>query len=231
MEARDSAANSKPNSQGDEKASDLLSRRDVVGKLAAGAAGAAVVVLAANAVRVEAATHPGGPTKSVAPSGAASAATIPLAAAVPSATDIGVTDAGHPSTKEPSSAPWAILQPLTLGATLGDGWKISELTGVVDGTCVVTLQNERGRAQRVHLCRNDGAPRGLVFTGQLDLVAMNGGQGDLPTEEGFGHAVAELAHVLAANERTADGRRIVAALLPHAQRLDLFSGHEDRRLR
>ena len=60
---------------------------------------------------------------------------------------------------------------------------------------------------------------------------MNGGQGDLPTEEGFAQAVAEVAHVLAANESDRRHEPVVTALLPHAERVRLFSGPVDRSLR
>ena len=106
-----------------------------------------------------------------------------------------------------------------VGSVVAHGWRVAELSGVADGSLVLTLENERGRAHRVHLCRNDGSPQGLVYTKRFDLVVMNGGQGDLPTEEGLAQAVAEVAHVLAANESD----RHVAALLPHAERVQLFA--------
>jgi hypothetical protein len=115
-----------------------------------------------------------------------------------------------------------------MGSEVANGWRVAGLTGAVDGSCVVTLQNERGRALRVHVCRNDGRPQGLVYTRRFDLVVMNGGQGDLPTEEGFAQAVAELAHVLAANEVDPRQASVVAALMPHSERVHQFS---DRRLR
>jgi hypothetical protein len=86
---------------------------------------------------------------------------------------------------------------------------------------VLTLQNERGRSHRIHVCRNDGRPQGLVYTNRLDLVVMNGGQGDLPTDEGLAQAVAEVAHVLAANERRHDD--LLNALLPQAERVQRFA--------
>jgi len=125
-------------------------------------------------------------------------------------------------------APWALLRPLALGSVVAHGWRVAELRGAVDGVCVLTLRNERGRTHRVHLCRNDGRPQGLVYTERLDLVVMNGGQGDLPTEEGMAQAVAEVAHVLAANERRLD---LAMELLPQRERERLFAGPEDRRLR
>ena len=105
-----------------------------------------------------------------------------------------------------------------LGATVAHGWRVAGLSGVVDGSCVLTLQNERGRSHRIHLCRNDGRPQGLVYTESRRLVVMNGGQGDLPTEEGLAQAVAEVAHVLAANERATRGRLGSAAAAGGASR-------------
>ncbi len=197
----------------------MLSRRAMVGKLAAGVAGAAVAWAAspkqakAALTRSEAGTGHGEPQGVAAPTG-------------PSATDRGVTDAGAPATAE-AAPPWGLLRPLAAGSVVGHGWRVADLSGVVDGVCVLTLRNERGRMHRVHLCRNDGRPQGLVYTERLDLVVMNGGQGDLPTEEGLAQAVAEVAHVLAANERHQD----LMALLPQQERMRLFAGPEDRRLR
>ena len=119
-------------------------------------------------------------------------------------------------------AHWDLVRPLQMGSTVVPGWTVAGLTGVVYGSCVLTLQNEQGRAYRVHLCRNDGTPQGLVYTKRFDLVVMNGGQGDLPTDEGLARAVAEVAHVLATNEPSA-GEPVVTALLPHAERVQRFA--------
>jgi protein-L-isoaspartate O-methyltransferase len=101
----------------------------------------------------------------------------------------------------------------------------------MDASCVLTLRNERGREHRVHICRNDGRPQGLVYTKRFDLVVMNGGQGDLPTEEGLAQAVAKVGRVVAVNERQRQQQALVADLLPHAERLRQFAGSVDRRLR
>ncbi len=111
---------------------------------------------------------------------------------------------------------------MTAGAVVSHGWRVTDLSSVTHGSCVLTLENERGRAHRVHVCGNSGSPQGLVFTPHLDLVVMNGGQGDMPTEEGFAQAVAEVAHVLATNE--ARQPTVLAALLPHAERVTQFTG-------
>ena len=60
---------------------------------------------------------------------------------------------------------------------------------------------------------------------------MNGGVGDLPTEEGLAQAVAEVAHVLAANEPNRRHEPVVTALLPHAERVRQFNGEMNRSLR
>ena len=184
----------------------MLSRRAFVGKLAAGAA----VACAAGMGRAEA---------------------MAVRGEVSSGTDFGkgvssfgpesqMAEAKAPES-ELSTPPWELLRPLTVGSVVAHGWRVTELSGVVDGSCVLTLANQRGRAQRVHLCRNDGHPQGLVYTKGFDLVVMNGGRGDLPTEETFAQAVVEVAHVVAANEDLQEP--VAAALLPHAQRVNLFA--------
>ncbi len=123
---------------------------------------------------------------------------------------------------EPSAPPpWEMLRPLAQGAAVAHGWRVAGLSGIEHGACVLTLENERGRTHRIHLCRNDGRPQGLVFTERVDLVVMNGGQGDQPTEEGLAQALAKVAHVLAANENR--HAPTVAALLPQAERAQLFA--------
>ncbi len=112
--------------------------------------------------------------------------------------------------------PWELLQPLRPGSPLAEGWRVKDLDSVVDGACVLTLENQQGRTSRLHICRNHGSPTGLVHTEQLDLVVMNGGRGDLPTEEGLGQAVAEVAHAIATNEGRAAS--VVTALLSQEQR-------------
>ena len=119
-------------------------------------------------------------------------------------------------------APWELVSPLTAGATLAHGWRLADLGAVQNGSCVATLQNARGRSHRVHLCRNDGTPQGIVYTRRMDLVVMNEGHGDLPTEERLAQAVAELAHVVAGNEAKMSDE-VFANLLPHGERVRRFA--------
>jgi hypothetical protein len=209
----------------------MLSRRALVGKLAVGVAGGAVALAAgvgratAAVPRREASTETGGGHWD-GPGAPAPQAVAPAAELAPPPS-MAVTDAGPPATMS-AAPPWELLRPLAQGSAVAHGWRVAELSGVVDGVCVLTLRNQRGRAHRVHLCRNDGRPQGLVYTDRLDLVVMNGGQGDLPTDEGLAQAVAAVAHVLAVNERR---QALVAELLPQRERERLFAGPVDRRLR
>src|SRR5437870_11805888 len=185
----------------------MLSRRELIGKAALGAA-AAVAVSAAR-------------------TGVASARAVPAATNDPAdgrdARNAVLPPADPPPAASVASSPppWELLSPLVAGSVVGHGWRLVGLGPVQDGSCVVTLQNARGRSHRVHLCRNDGNPQGIIYTRRVDLVVMNEGYGDLPTEERLAQAVAELAHVIAANEATVPDR--VAELLPHAERLRRFA--------
>ena len=186
----------------------MLSRRDAMTKLAAGTAAACVVGVAGSSLA------------STGPEAASAAPTDP--APGPEYTNWPVVDAGAPETM--NAAPnWDLLSPLAMGSAVTQGWRVSGLTGVANGSCVLTLENERGRSHRVHICRNDGRPQGVVYTKQFDLLVMNGGLGDLPTEEGFAQAVAEVAHVLAANEGRREVEPVTTALLSHAERIERFA--------
>lgn len=212
----------------------MLSRRDLVGKLAVGAAGAAVTLAVVGGARARAAVAPGAEP---APNGAG-----PGDTAIGKLPEEGATAPGKlpeealaaqsesPATLPAAPPPWEMLRPLAVGSVVAHGWRVADLSGPLDGACVLTLQHERGR-MRVHVCRNDGQPQGLVYTRRFDLVVMNGGQGDLRTEEGFGQAVAAVAHVLAANEGIAAQEPLVTALLPHAERLQRFSAENEWSLR
>jgi hypothetical protein len=111
---------------------------------------------------------------------------------------------------------------LAAGSMIAHGWRLADLGPVRDGSCVVTLQNTRGRSQRIHLCRNDGDPQGVVCTRRVDFVVMNGGHAELPTEEKLAQAIAELARTVAANEAWVPAH-VFTELLPHGERLRRFA--------
>jgi len=181
----------------------MLSRRELIGKAAVGAA-AALAVGGVVGTGI-AATRPLRRTDEVAGDGE-----VPK---VPPQAD---------SAEPVAPAPWELVAPFSAGARVAHGWRLVDVTPVQHGSAIVTLQNARGRAHRIHLCRNDGTPQGLVHTRRVDLVVMNEGYGELPTEEHFAQAVAALAHAIAKNEATvADG--VFAALVPHAARVQRYA--------
>lgn len=211
----------------------MLSRRDLVGKLAVGAAG--VAGLAISTARAGASVGrqavPGAPARSDYPeaeprSNAAVDAPERLVNAVEDGTAIAPSEA-----VAPPPPPWELLEPLAAGSILAHGWRVADLSSPTAGACVLTLENERGRVQRIHLCRNGGTPLGLVYTQRVDLVVMNGGRGDLGTEEHLAQAVADVAHAIAANEDRWAQRAVIDALLPHAERLQQFAAANEWTLR
>jgi hypothetical protein len=192
----------------------MLSRRDLIGKAVMGAAAVAAVGAARTGV---AATRP-----------LADAAAEPVGRTNAPAGEHGGPTAVAPATEAEvisSPPPWDIVAPFVAGAIVAHDWRLADLTPVQDGSAVVTLQNARGHASRIHLCRNDGSPEGVVYTRRVDLVVMNQGYGTLPTDEQLGQAVAALAHAVAANEAALpDG--VFAGLLPHSERVERFAAAE-----
>lgn len=193
----------------------MVSRRALIGRLAVGAAGAAV----AWSAKVPVAQALGVPE-----------AGQKLPESAPNLVPVDDVRVSHAEVESPLAAadeslpaPWELLRPLAQGSTVAEGWTVAELSPVAEGSFVVTLRNDLGREQRVHVCRNEGRPQGLVHTDAFDLVVMNGGRGDLPTEEGMAQAVAEVAHVLAANEALHRHRAVQVALLSHGDRLERLS--------
>jgi hypothetical protein len=188
----------------------MLLRRELLGKAAVGAAAAAVTLGAA---------RPGTAAMRTGTPGARDATGTPDGAPTsgPAATPGTPATVAAPSTPPP----WALVSPLTAGAALAAGWRLVDLGPVRDGVCVATLGNARGRTHRVHLCRNAGSPQGLVYTRGVDLVVMNEGNRELPTEEPLAQAVAALAHTVAANETQVPD--VLAGLVAHTERVARYA--------
>jgi hypothetical protein len=198
----------------------MLSRRTLIGKAAVGAAAALAVGTVGTVGTGFAATRP----RRAPGDDPGDSTDVPAAEAVAPdrRNDPG---SGVEAAVITSPPPWELVAPLSAGAVVAHGWRLADLTPVRDGSAVVTLENERGHEQRVHLCRNDGSPQGIVYTRRVDLVVMNQGYGELPTEEHLGQAVAALAHAVAANEATMPDA-VLTELLPHAERVQRFAAAE-----
>lgn len=183
----------------------MLSRRSLVARLAAVAAGSSAIVISSR-----------GESHATSTSGAGSVA--------------------HPGTSlasttcEPIRAD-KLIAPLAVGARLVGGWSITSIGTVESGAAVLTLKSDQGRSQRVHICRRGEDSGGLSRTADFDLVVMNGGVGDLPTEENLAHAVAELGRAIVRNEGSPEMVALRDALSTHTERLALFSGMDGAHLR
>ena len=103
----------------------MLSRRDVVGRLAAGTAAVCVAGVAGASVRRE---RHGADASTPAQDAHATAgpANLSIAESGPR-----VIDAGPPETAS-ARAPWELLQPLAVGSVLGAGWQLTGLTGAAN---------------------------------------------------------------------------------------------------
>lgn len=120
-------------------------------------------------------------------------------------------------------APWWLLSPLQSGARLSGGWRLADLSAVERGAAVVSLEHsERGRVN-VHLCSHGGKPQGVAFTRLFDLILMDGGQGDQPTDPALGRVLVHLARRVRKHELSHDGELAqVARMLTHAERVALY---------
>ena len=119
-----------------------------------------------------------------------------------------------------SGAPWWLLAPLGVGASVGRGWHVADLAPVARGATILSLAHRDGREARVHICARSGRARGLAHTALFDLVLMDGGQGDRPTDERLGRVLQQLARHIRRNELRVDddGLRSVVQLQSHTDR-------------
>ena len=124
----------------------------------------------------------------------------------------------RPPSRDRQPPPWPLLQPLTEGSEISHGWSLRGLGGVVEGGVELTVGDAQGHERRILVCRNDGQPRGIVFTDRFDLFVINDARNREATDEGLAQAVATVAHLLAANERDPRHDAVIAALVTHAQR-------------
>lgn len=121
------------------------------------------------------------------------------------------------------SAPWWLFAPLQAGASVGLGWRLTALSPIERGAAVLTLTQvgTPGAEARVHLCAHHGQPRGLAHSALFDLVLMDGGQGNKPTDEGLGRVLLGLAARLRRTEQSGE-LTAVARLLTHGERTMLY---------
>lgn len=108
-----------------------------------------------------------------------------------------------------ASEAWRPFAPFRAGSSLGFGWSLADVTGLVEGSLVVRLRHEGDeRKAEVRVYRNGGNPRGLAHTPELDLMLVT--HSKRPTDEDLGRAV----WTLAGNMRGASGHLDLAVFEP-----------------
>jgi hypothetical protein len=147
-------------------------------------------------------------------------ATLSTAGLVPAP---GVAQAAPRNDAPSEPGPWWLIAPLRGGSELGHGWSLVDFAAVKEGACLLSLVNAEGRSEQLHVCRRGEAPRGLASTPSLDLLLMNGAQGDRASDEGLGLVVMGLAQRMTARER-AEGAAAdaIPGLLTHDERVARF---------
>lgn len=128
---------------------------------------------------------------------------------------------------DPDAGPWWLLNPYRPGVEVGLGWQVGGLTEPHRGAYLLQLHHVDGGSARVNVCFHQGQPKGIGHTEHLDLILMDGGDGDQPTRESLGRVIRQIAVVMRENEAKAlhsDGPEAaqLAALLTHSERVERF---------
>jgi len=122
-------------------------------------------------------------------------------------------------------SPWCLIAPLTKGSNVGKGWRIKDLSALQAGASILTLQHPSRGTARIHICARRGGGHGLTHTHLLDLILMDGGAGDLQTQEGLARVVTGIGKRIAKNELGAVDEETLDAMsrmLTHKERMAIF---------
>ena len=102
--------------------------------------------------------------------------------------------------KKSANSPWWLIAPLQVGSSVGKGWKVEAMGAVKQGACVLSLKHKSGEVTNIHICAKGEVQKGIASTTLLDLVVMDGRQGQEPTQEDVGRVVIGLAKRIQTNE-------------------------------
>ena len=119
--------------------------------------------------------------------------------------------------------PWWLIFPLEKGAKLAKGWRVRGLSRVQRGASILELERMTGEFARVHICYRNGEPKGLAHSEMFDLLLMDGGNGDRPTEEGLGRVLKDIERRIRMNEVREDANlRPLARMQTHEERVGAY---------
>jgi len=124
-----------------------------------------------------------------------------------------------------ADAPWCLMEPIQKGSCVGKGWSVSDLSPVQNGASVLSLSHVvHGRAS-VHICARRGLNSGLAHSHLLDMVLMDGGNGDKRTQENLGRVILGIAKRISTNELGSVDEVTIDAMskmLTHDERMALY---------
>jgi|JI10StandDraft_1071094.scaffolds.fasta_scaffold344304_2 hypothetical protein len=115
-------------------------------------------------------------------------------------------------------APWALIAPLQVGSSIGNGWRIESLSDVRMGASVLSVRHESGVQTDVHICLRQGQPTGVAASRHFDFVLMNEANGERQTNEALGVALITMARRAELNEQELSR----VGFMRHADRLSQF---------
>tara|TARA_B110000037_G_scaffold181971_1_gene209394 strand:- start:370 stop:858 length:489 start_codon:yes stop_codon:yes gene_type:complete len=125
--------------------------------------------------------------------------------------------------KSLSDAPWWLLSPLKAGNSVGKGWKITDLSTVEQGACILSLEHTSGDVTNIHICAKEEGQKGIESTALLDLVIMDGRQGQEDTREDIGRVVMGLAKRIQRNEMKLEADLLsLSSLQSHNERVNRY---------
>lgn len=119
--------------------------------------------------------------------------------------------------------PWWLIFPLERGSTLAKGWRIQGLSRVQRGASILELSHRSGERARVHICFRQGPAKGLAHSELFDLLLMDGGDGNQPTDESLGRVLKDIERRIRKNEVREDvNLRPLARMQSHEERVDAY---------
>jgi hypothetical protein len=130
----------------------------------------------------------------------------------------GARAAGRSVASVQGPAPWALIAPLQVGSSIGNGWRIESLSDVRLGASVLSVRHESGAKSDVHICLRQGRPSGVAASRHFDFVLMNEANGERQTNEALGVALITLARRAELNELELSR----AGFMRHADRLTQY---------
>lgn len=143
----------------------------------------------------------------------AAASALPLHAAMAASPEVATTE-----------DPWWLLSPLSPGQSIAFGWRLGEALTLQKGAWVLPLVHESQATAQLHICLHGGVGRGVASTSKLDLLLMDGGDGQQATHEALGRIARYLGTVIATNEGRPEADERFAALMTHGERLFRYGG-------